>query len=233
MNPSLAVRWGIPDDALSLSEIHVLAWQGAYRGLLPDSLLDSLSAADRLPRWQERLAETTSRVLVAELDGQATGWLVIGEQRDEDLDPKRVSEIYAVYVHPDFWRHGCGAALITRAKAELTTLGYAEATLWGAARQPTRHPLLRDARLPGRRRQQARAQPRRRGLRRGALPLFVVKRGNVLHDWNKASHALRRVTFQVSRQETKTPHKDSPMTIIDLRSDTVTKPTPAMRPGHV
>jgi ribosomal protein S18 acetylase RimI-like enzyme len=130
MNPSLAVRWGIPDDALSLSEIHVLAWQGAYRGLLPDSLLDSLSAADRLPRWQERLAETTSRVLVAELDGQATGWLVIGEQRDEDLDPKRVSEIYAVYVHPDFWRHGCGAALITRAKAELTALGYAEATLW-------------------------------------------------------------------------------------------------------
>jgi ribosomal protein S18 acetylase RimI-like enzyme len=130
MNPSFAVRWAVPNDALVLSEIHVLAWQVGYRGLLPDSLLDSLSAADRLPRWRERLAETTSRVLVAELDGRAAGWLVIGAQRDKDLDPQRIAEVYAVYVHPDFWRHGCGAALLVRARAELASQGYAEASLW-------------------------------------------------------------------------------------------------------
>ncbi len=130
MRAPILIRWGVPDDALALAEIHVLAWQAGYRGLLPDSLLDSLTAADRLPRWQERLAETASRVMVAELDGQAAGWLVIGAQRDEDLDPQRVGEIYAVYVHPDFWRCGCGAALIARAKVELAAQGHAEATLW-------------------------------------------------------------------------------------------------------
>lgn len=130
MNPLPVVRWGVPGDALALSEIHVLAWQEGYRGLLPDTLLDGLSAADRLPRWQERLTETTSRVLVAELNGRLAGWLVIGAQRDEDLDPLCVGEIYAVYVHPDFWRHGCGAALMARAKVELAAQGYAEATLW-------------------------------------------------------------------------------------------------------
>ncbi len=130
MNPSMAIRWAVPDDALALSEIHVLSWQVGYRGLLPDSLLDSLSAADRLPRWQERLAEPTARILVAELNGQAAGWLVIGPQRDEDLNGQRVGEIYAVYVHPDYWRHGCGAALIARGKAELAAQSYAEATLW-------------------------------------------------------------------------------------------------------
>ena len=130
MSPPILIRWGVPDDAYALAEIHVLAWQVGYRGLLPDSLLDSLAAADRLPRWRERLAETTSRVLVAELDGQAAGWLVIGPQRDEDLDSQRVGEIYAVYVHPDFWRGGLGAALIARARAELAAQGHTEATLW-------------------------------------------------------------------------------------------------------
>ncbi|HSN74031.1 MAG TPA: GNAT family N-acetyltransferase [Anaerolineae bacterium] len=130
MNPPILIRWAVPDDAYALAEIHVLAWQVAYRGLLPDSLLDSLTAADRLPRWRERLAETSSRVLVAELDGQAAGWLVIGPQRDEDLDPQRVAEIYAIYVRPDAWRHGCGAALMEWAKAELRSQGFAEATLW-------------------------------------------------------------------------------------------------------
>ncbi len=130
MNPPIFVRWGVPEDAYALAEIHVLAWQVGYRGLLPDSLLDSLSAAGRLPRWQEQLAGTASRVLVAEWDGQAAGWLVIGAQRDEDLHPQRVGEIYAIYVHPDFWRLGCGAALLARARAELRAQGFAEATLW-------------------------------------------------------------------------------------------------------
>lgn len=130
MTPPILVRWGVPDDAQALAEIHVLAWQVGYRGLLPDSLLDSLAAADRLPRWRVRLAETATRVLVAELDGQTAGWLVIGPQRDEDLDRQRVGEIYAVYIHPDFWRRGCGTALLTRAKAELCARGFSEATLW-------------------------------------------------------------------------------------------------------
>ena len=106
------------------------SWQAGYRGLLPDSLLDSLSAAARLPRWRERLTEPASRIMVAELNGQAAGWLVIGPQRDEDLDAQRVGEIYAVYVDPDAWRHGCGAALLARAKAELCAQGFVEATLW-------------------------------------------------------------------------------------------------------
>lgn len=130
MRTPILVRLGVPDDALALAEIHVRAWQVGYRGLLPDSLLDSLSAADRLPRWRERLAETSARVLVAELHGRAAGWLVIGPQRDQDLDPQHTAEIYAVYVHPDYWRHGCGGALMARARDELCVQGFAEATLW-------------------------------------------------------------------------------------------------------
>ncbi len=127
---SVFVRSAAPDDAQALAEIHVRAWQAGYRGLLPDSLLDSLSAAERLPRWQERLAGQRERTLAAELDGNVAGWLVIGPQRDRDLDPQRVAEIYAIYVHPDYWRHGCGAALMAQAREALDAQGFAEASLW-------------------------------------------------------------------------------------------------------
>ena len=36
------VRTAKPDDAVPIAEIHVALWQSAYRGLLPDSLLDDL-----------------------------------------------------------------------------------------------------------------------------------------------------------------------------------------------
>lgn len=130
MNTDVPIRWAVLADAPALSEIHVRAWQAGYRGLLPDSLLDKLSAAQRLPRWRERLSAETERVLVAELDGQVAGWLVIGPQRDGDLDPQRMGEIYAIYVDPGAWRRGCGKALLARALAELRVQGLAEVTLW-------------------------------------------------------------------------------------------------------
>jgi ribosomal protein S18 acetylase RimI-like enzyme len=130
MNTYVSIRWATLADAPALSEIHVRAWQAGYRGLLPDSLLDNLSAAERLPRWRERLTGAAEQVLVAEVDGQVAGWLVTGPQRDGDLDPQSVAEIYAIYVHPNHWRRGCGSALLAHALAELRAQGFVEATLW-------------------------------------------------------------------------------------------------------
>ncbi|MEI2689558.1 MAG: diaminopimelate epimerase [Anaerolineae bacterium] len=88
----------------------------------------------------------------------------------QDVDAQRVGEIYALYVHPEFWRHGCGAALgRARAKEELLSQGLAEITLWVLRSNQRARSFLRGAGLPARRRQQDRTQPRRRGLRRGAL----------------------------------------------------------------
>ena len=131
MSPSdLLVRWAGPADAQAIAEIHVLAWQTAYRGLLPDELLDAMTAANRLPRWQQWLAEPAPRTRVAEQDGQVLGWLTTGPQRDRDLDPATVAEIYALYVHPAAWGHGCGSALMASVLADLAARGYAETNLW-------------------------------------------------------------------------------------------------------
>lgn len=127
---TLLVRWAEPADAQAIAEIHVLAWQVGYRSLLPDELLDAMTAASRLPRWQQWLAEPTPRTRVAEQEGQVLGWLTTGPQRDQDLDPIAVAEIYALYVHPAAWGCGVGSALMETARADLAARGYTETTLW-------------------------------------------------------------------------------------------------------
>lgn len=127
---AILIRRATPDDAQALATIHVLAWQVGYRGLLPDSVLDGLSVETRTARWQVWLAGSVTRTRLAEQDGQITGWLTIGPQRDEELDGTTVAEIYALYVHPMAWGRGSGSALMHAALDELAAQGYAAATLW-------------------------------------------------------------------------------------------------------
>jgi len=48
-----------------------------------------------------------------------------GPSRDE----RGLGELYAIYVHPDWWATGAGRALIERGELELRSI-YLEATLW-------------------------------------------------------------------------------------------------------
>ena len=45
------VRDAVPSDALGIAEVHTTTWKTSYRGILPDTLLDSLSVARRTERW--------------------------------------------------------------------------------------------------------------------------------------------------------------------------------------
>ena len=49
----------------------------------------------------------------------------VGPSRDE----RGLGELYAIYVHPDWWGTGTGRSLIERGEAELSSR-YREATLW-------------------------------------------------------------------------------------------------------
>jgi len=49
------LRAAVPADARAIAEIHVASWRSAYRGLLPDSLLDAMSVDELEQRWRSRL----------------------------------------------------------------------------------------------------------------------------------------------------------------------------------
>ena len=120
-------------DARLIAAVHVRAWRAAYRGLLPDALLDALSVDERERSWRELLGETHGRslTLVAGDDADTVeGFCALSTpSRDDDAD-ERTAEIAATYVEPNRWRAGVGTLLLDVALGRLRRDGYEQATLW-------------------------------------------------------------------------------------------------------
>lgn len=82
----------------------------------------------RTQRWREAIADPASRQFLAEGHGQVVGALGVGP-----------SELYAIYVHPDWWGRGVGQTLLDRAHALLAeTCDEAELTVLAANRRARR-----------------------------------------------------------------------------------------------
>lgn len=126
----ITVRPAQLEDARRIAEVHVASWQTAYRGILPDKMLDNLSVENREENWQTWLVQTKGHVLVLEVDGQVEGFVMCGGTRDKDVNRQQVGEIYAIYLHPESWRRGYGRALVGAAKEVLVQDGFSELLLW-------------------------------------------------------------------------------------------------------
>jgi ribosomal protein S18 acetylase RimI-like enzyme len=115
------------EDANAIAGIHVRSWQAAYRGLIPDDVLDGLSVERRTETWRGWLATASPvAVWVAEEEGgRIVGFVSAGPSEDRDA-----AEIQAIYVEPDRSGRGIGRALLRRAVDELRAGGHAEVVLW-------------------------------------------------------------------------------------------------------
>ena len=119
-------------DVSALAEVHVRAWQWAYRGQLPDAFLEGLTATiERRVAWrQAMLAQPgASRTWVAEVDGRLVGFADTGPCRDEDAAPT-IAELYAIYLDQAATGRGIGRALLAHAMDDLRQRGYQSARLW-------------------------------------------------------------------------------------------------------
>ena len=123
-----------PSDATAIAAIHVVAWQHAYRGRMPDDLLAGLSVERRRQQWQGWLTETSGRVcLTIEQDGVIIGFASAGPARGA---PAGVGELYAIYLRPDCIGIGAGRRLLVAITRALQERGFAEAILWVLADNP-------------------------------------------------------------------------------------------------
>lgn len=126
------VRRASPEDAAAIAGIHVRSWQVAYRGLVPDAVLDGLSVQQREAVWRQLLSgggEPTF-TLVAERGCDVAGFCSVAAPSRDDDARDRTCEVAAVYVEPDAWRTGIGRALLNTALHEVRGDGWNEATLW-------------------------------------------------------------------------------------------------------
>jgi ribosomal protein S18 acetylase RimI-like enzyme len=128
----VTIRHARNEDARSIAEIHVRSWQAAYRGILPDELLDGLAVSERESRWRALLAagEGLWLTLVAERDGGLAGFCSVATPSREAGATERTAEIGALYVDPSRWRQGAGGAMLTAALAELSEHRFRDVILW-------------------------------------------------------------------------------------------------------
>jgi GNAT superfamily N-acetyltransferase len=111
------VRRALVDDAGGIARVWVRAWQIAYRDLVPDVVLDAISADERRERWIARL-EAGDRTFVVEDLGIAGYCRVV-----------LPGEIASLYVLPERRRGGIGSALLIAGLDELRAHSV-HATLW-------------------------------------------------------------------------------------------------------
>lgn len=126
---SIQVRPATLRDAKAIAQIHVAAWQDAYKGLLPDAALDSLSVQKRQAFWREAIDLCEPQVLVAHIDGELMGFVGFDRSRDKGT-PSTTGEIWALYADPVHWDKGVGLALWDAARDGLQEEGCTKVTLW-------------------------------------------------------------------------------------------------------
>lgn len=107
----IIVREATEKASKIIASIGVASWQAAYRDIISDEYLNSLSVEGREKHIINSIANPTNRFAIAELDEEPVG-MICFYPLSNDAHAKREWEIKALYVLPQYWNKGIGRALI-------------------------------------------------------------------------------------------------------------------------
>jgi ribosomal protein S18 acetylase RimI-like enzyme len=116
------------DDAAEIARVHVATWRSAYRGLMPDDFLASLSEAHYAERWQRVIGDGSNRVFVVEDHDRVAGFASGGRERAGETG--FAGELYALYVLDEAQRHGHGRELVRAVAGALRDLHLPDMIVW-------------------------------------------------------------------------------------------------------
>jgi ribosomal protein S18 acetylase RimI-like enzyme len=123
------------DDAEGIAQVHVATWRSAYRGLLPEDFLASLSEANYAERWKRVIGEGLSRVYVVDEDEGIAGFASGGRERAGEMG--YAGELYALYVLEGAQRRGHGRELVRAVAGALREMALPDMIVWVLRDNPT------------------------------------------------------------------------------------------------
>lgn len=132
----ITLRTANLDDSPALARIHIAGWRASYDGLVPQEFLDSLDETARAEDWRGWLDSGAAQAIIAHDDtGRAAGFVGFGKLKTpppgmSPVRPLYTAEIYALYILPDYWRHGIGRQLMAGAAAALRDQKMKSLCLW-------------------------------------------------------------------------------------------------------
>lgn len=129
------IRIATEADARGVAEVVVVTWRKAYRGIISDEGLASLSIDEREVSWRERLrgADPSSSdwtTLVCEQNNKVIGFATYRPCGDDDKDRASVGELVAIYMLPEYWGQGLGKEMWNEVLRRFQAQALSEITLW-------------------------------------------------------------------------------------------------------
>lgn len=127
----MQIRHANEQDAAGIANVHVNSWKTTYKGIMDDSFLENLSAADRIEGWRRKLAnmpEDEQLLVIADEFGQVYGFMSYGTEREQKISDE--GELYAIYLLKEIQGMGWGRELFARLKEFLQKKGYRSLLVW-------------------------------------------------------------------------------------------------------
>ena len=121
---------GSARDAEAIGTLHAESWRASYRGIMPDTFLDTDALEDRRSAWRERLAVETDRrwlLKAHDQDGDLVGFACV----ELDAEPEWGALLDNLHVRPDRKGQGIGRRLFDAAREwSFEQLGHQGIHLW-------------------------------------------------------------------------------------------------------
>ncbi len=112
------------DDPLAISVIYEQSWRYAYRGIIPQTYLDSIPHG----RWAAHVTKGGMHSLVLLAHGQIIGTASVCRSRWAQYPG--YGEIVSIYLLPDAMGKGYGAPLLRACLEALHEMGHDQILLW-------------------------------------------------------------------------------------------------------
>jgi GNAT superfamily N-acetyltransferase len=134
------IRAATVADAPAVAAVRRASWFAAYSGLIDAAIIDRVTGPDDADRIKRQLRGRPQRTTIVACTDAIVGFATFGPEREVNAGwpaPEtaagaagQIGELYALYVHPDWWSTGAGRALMERALGSLRRTGFAAVVLW-------------------------------------------------------------------------------------------------------
>ena len=132
-----SLRTATTDDASAIAKVQVDSWRSAYRGLVSDDVLDSLSYETQASRWNDILQRPDQHTFVVEeKSGTVIGFANGGPERRGDLG--FAGELYAIYILDEYHGKGMGRMLFSHFASALLDSDVTDMMVWVLKDSPYR-----------------------------------------------------------------------------------------------
>lgn len=134
----MIIRKANPSDAAAIAKVAVDTWKSAYRGIIADEVLSSLSYKQKEKSWYNTLTSGIDIVFVAEdQNGNIVGYASGGKERRNH--PIYRGELYTLYVLQSHHNLGIGRQLFVSIARELAKLQMKSLFVWVLEENPSRY----------------------------------------------------------------------------------------------